>query len=291
LKYGFGVVLEDRAGAGMNAQAIIDAILDKYRALVTYQDFGYVITIDFQGTENEKTQCINFRTCFRRDKQSLFRFEWKHPSEREPSGEWLAAVWSTGKQVFGHYPSTGTIPEQTLSNAIGSGAGALSAGAAHKVPLLLMEDVEEDCGHHFPLDSFTVVGTELILGEKCHILERAAIRQGMASSSVLWISVDRPVLVKVREHEVIDFVRYDAHNQGLLGDDPVANEEIIENVRARFRSIAKKRIEEWAGIEDWRKRAIELGPEPWPKLRETVYTKMLFDEEIENEERQFGEAL
>jgi hypothetical protein len=40
----------------------------------------------------------------------------------------------------------------------------------------------------------------------------------------VWISADRFALLKVRETEVIDHIRFDAW--GLLGNDPIENERI-----------------------------------------------------------------
>lgn len=276
-----------------SGQDIIDKVLGTYRALQTYVDCGYVVDTSYQGTDDEYSSRSEFSTHFKRGKRHQFRFQWQHPSNNEPSGIWAAGIWSDGRKVFGHYPATGTKREKSIGWAIGSGAGALSDGVAHKSLFLLMPETEEDCAHHFPLNGFEWLSDEDVLGEQCHHLRRAVAHRAHIGTSELWVSANRFALLKARETEIIDHVRFDAWHQGLLGDNPAHNERIVEKMREIFKELSERSIADYiqkhGSIEDWRRRNFELNSYPCPKITETLYTLVSFNCQIADESMIFGD--
>lgn len=292
----FCQLTHNREFESTSGQAIIDKMFSTYRALQSYQDFGYVVDTEYQGTNDEHSSRSDFSTHFKRGKRHQFRFQWQHPSSDEPSGVWAAGIWSNGKKVYGHYPATGTKREKNIGWAIGSGAGALSDGVANKSLFLLMQETEEDCAHHFPLDGFEWLSKEEeVFGEQCHHLRRAAAHRAHIGTSELWISAERFALLKVRETEIIDHIRSDAWHLGRLGDDPVENERIVEDRREVFKRASERSVNDYiqkhGSIEDWRRRAFELSPYPRPKLTETFYAQVSFNCEIRDENLLFGNTF
>jgi hypothetical protein len=277
----------------MESQAIVDKMLATYRALDTYQDRGYILDIRRAGTKDESKTKIEFTTFFKRSEPYLFRFDWQHPSPEEANGVWTAAIWSDGQAVYGYYPAVGLQEEDGIGSAIGSGAGALSGGAAYKSLFLLMTELEDDCAHHFPLTGFQWVSSDYLSEDLCHHLQKVVVSQALSVRETdLWISANRLTLLKVRETEISDNVRFDAWHQGLLRDDPIENERVIEKMRCLARRRSEFTIEKYArehnGIEDWRKRSIQLGSEPQPIITETFYTDINLNCQIENESSVFG---
>jgi hypothetical protein len=283
-------------GDGKTGQAIIDKMLATYSALRSYQDCGYAVDVKYAGTGDERIIRTDFTTSFKRADRQLFRFQWQYPSTDEPSGVWAAAIWSNGEAVFGHYPATGTKIEESIGWAIGGGAGALSYGIAHKGLFLLMPELAADCAHHLRLDGFELKNIEDVDGQECHHLQRVvASRTRSVQNSELWISAHRFALLKVRETDIVDYVRSDLwHEKG--GDvDPVEYERMVELKRKISRKFSEhliqKYIQEHGNIEDWRRRSFELSSEPCQTITETFYTSVSFNCPITDEAAAFGDRF
>jgi hypothetical protein len=236
--------------AEINAQELMLQVGLAYSLLESYQDTGYVESLDAPGTADENQSRLTFSTFFRRP--NLFRFEWNDRLHDKSPGE-TSTIWCDGKQAYSQGPwndraSIGKGLSQCVTRATG-----VSRGTAQNISALLMSEIG---GRRVTdLGSFESLGTELFAGEPCYRLHHDAPHE-----TDLWISTSRSIILKIFE-------------QYWVGDGPDPAEWLRSN---RFKSFAA--FFRWLRFRHDFAQAVV--PEPFHVIEQTHYTSVVLNAQI-----------
>lgn len=190
----------------LDAAQLIATMSTTYREVDWYHDSGYVLTIYGQGSREEYTTRLDFKTHF--CKPNLFRFEWSDSSIEQTSNQG-SAVWSDGCQAYEKYGARESEVVQSdasaepdvindLELAI-AGATGVSGGAVLTVSSLLLPIFNSDKVTDF--SELRYVGDALLNGELCHCVRGSSHGHRQCK---LWISSTRNILLKMRQQYEID---------------------------------------------------------------------------------------
>lgn len=184
----------------MKASQILERTAEKYANCLNYCDSGLV---EFD-TPDDLHETICFRTRFERP--SLFTFEWQDYGPNRGKTEEYSLLWSVNGEAetvyrWGNREKTMANP---LSQAIAGATGA-SAGAAHLISSLLIEDV----GGLKILELDEAVLLDHPDSKEYFIFQ--SIRDGGFDSLTLWIERDEFAVRKVER--IISYSEEDIDKQ------------------------------------------------------------------------------
>jgi hypothetical protein len=170
----------------MEASLILQNLADRYSQCHTYSDSGIV---DFDDVHGKKEQ-IEFRTCFIRP--GYFSFEWQDYGPNRGKSTDFSTLWSMDGKI--RTPRRWGVKEnKSLSMAI-AGATGCSAGSAHIVPPLLLEDLRRESKHLLQLTDLQVLRNEVLDDSEYYVLQGALFKPG---DHILWISTNDFALHRV----------------------------------------------------------------------------------------------
>jgi hypothetical protein len=170
----------------MEANHILQSLAEKYSQCRTYCDSGEV---DFDDVKGNKEQ-LQFRTHFVRP--GYFCFEWQDYGPRRGKSEGFCKLWSMNGETRTHYVH-GIEEEKNVRSAIARATGC-SAGSAHIVPSLLMEDLRANSKHLLQLADLELLRNEECNEIDCYVLKGSLFKAG---DHLLWISTRDFALMRV----------------------------------------------------------------------------------------------
>jgi|GEM_PF-1368687 len=174
----------------MDPTDILQGVAERYSQCRSYVDSGLAEFDDM----NQKRERIEFKTEFVRP--DYIRFEWQDYGPRRGKSERFSMLWSNGEKhimrLNNNKPSFADQPSLGMAVA---GATGCSAGAAHIVPALLLDELRTDCKHLLLLTDLEVLPEEPLDGLNCYVLKGSLLKAG---DHVLWISKNDFCLRRVR---------------------------------------------------------------------------------------------
>ena len=140
------------------------------------------------------SEIIKFRTQFVRSE--YFCFEWQDYGPNRGKSESFSSIWSDPKTTYfcWHRRSLVVQEEENLQMAI-CGATGCSAGGAHIVPELLLEEIRTDSKHLLTLSDPVLIGVEEQENEECYAVQGSLF---MPNDHIFWISKSSFALRRVR---------------------------------------------------------------------------------------------
>jgi hypothetical protein len=234
----------------MNATETLKRLADKYSQCKSYADYGIV---DFDDV-NQKKQQIEFKTEFVRP--DYFTFEWQDYGPRRGKSERFSMLWSDAMKTLIRQDTGKVVLEEqpNLRRAV-AGATGCSAGAAHLVPALLMEEIRADSRHVLQLTGVELISEDFFEGHNCYVLSGSLFKE---RDYVLWVSVDDFSLRRVTVTHSQTAQEAEREHQALL-----ANTELME--RMTQRGIAPP---------------VDMQYKDTHSITEYTYTTVCFDELI-----------
>lgn len=171
----------------MNPSQIIERLAEKYSQCRTYADSGVV---DFSDIRGEKKQLL-FRNRFVRP--AYFSFEWQDYGPSRGKSDDFSILWSkNGKTLYRGRLGFKTDRELILAIA---GATGCSAGAAHWMPSLLMEELRTDTTRKvLQMTELEVLTTEMLLEKECYVLRGTLLK---SQDITLWITTEDYSLIRI----------------------------------------------------------------------------------------------
>jgi outer membrane lipoprotein-sorting protein len=169
----------------LSGEQIVRKMAEQYTSAKSYFDVGVVQTVSAADERLIETN-VSFKTYFERPNK--MRFEWEEGGQLK---SWHI-VWSDGKDVFTYWDSGGLKREESLSLAL-AGATGISRGAAHTVPVLLLQDVGFKLTE---MSNTSLVREEQLEGEDCFVVKGF---HPFGFPIDLWISKNDFLLRKERE--------------------------------------------------------------------------------------------
>lgn len=170
----------------MEPSQILQGLADKYAQCRTYSDNGVV---DFDDVKGNKEQ-IDFKTHFIRPQH--FSFEWQDYGPRRGKSTEFSLLWSMNSETLTRY-QWGIEEKQDLRMAIAGATGG-SAGAAHIVPALLLEEIRLESKHLLQLGDLQLLQNEELDGKDCYVLKGSIFKH---HDHTLWISIKDFALIGV----------------------------------------------------------------------------------------------
>lgn len=124
---------------GLTAREILDRMEKTYSSCKSYRDSGVVKTVYITAKE-KRTEERPFTTAFVRPDR--FRFEYRRGIEGPRGGESRYIVWRNGPEVETWWDfRPGFAKPESLNMGL-AGATGVSGGSAHRIPALLLSEVE-----------------------------------------------------------------------------------------------------------------------------------------------------
>jgi hypothetical protein len=174
----------------MNPIEIMRQVSEKYSECHSYSDSGLA---EFDDVHQQREQ-IAFRTEFIRP--DYLRFEWQDYGPRRGKSERFSTVWASGNKTLVRRDTSKVIVEEQPSLALAiAGATGCSAGAAHKVPSLLLDELRTDCKHMLLLTDLELCDQILEDEQQCYVLKGSLFKKG---DHILWISTSDFSLRRIR---------------------------------------------------------------------------------------------
>lgn len=170
----------------MEPSQILQNLADKYARCRAYSDCGIV---DFDDVKGNKEQ-IEFKTHFIRPK--YFSFEWQDYGPRRGKSTDFSVLWSMNNETVTQY-QWGVEEKQILRMAI-AGATGCSAGSAHIVPALLLEEIRQESKHLLQLTDLELLQNEELHEKDCYVLKGSIFKH---HDHTLWISARDFELIRV----------------------------------------------------------------------------------------------
>jgi hypothetical protein len=174
----------------MNPTDILQRVNERYSQCRSYSDSGIV---EFDDVHQNREH-IEFKTEFVRP--DYFRFEWQDYGPNRGKSERFSMLWSNGEKhvmrLDNNKPSIRELPSLGMGVA---GATGCSAGAAHIVPALLIDELRIDSKHLLLLTDLEPMTEETLDDLPCYVLKGSLMKEG---DHVLWISKDDFCLMRVR---------------------------------------------------------------------------------------------
>ncbi len=120
-------------GPQLEAAALMQRVVAKYRSLRSYEDEGVVRSL---SARTDRTEQLRFRTAYRAPGD--FRFDWvKRRTWKTHQVERRYIVWANDRGAFTFWDTRGTRTEPDLGMAI-AGATGVSKGAITSIPGLFI---------------------------------------------------------------------------------------------------------------------------------------------------------
>jgi hypothetical protein len=174
----------------MKPTEILHLVGKKYSECHSYSDSGFV---DFDDVHQQRQQ-IEFRTAFIRP--DYLKFEWQDYGPRRGKSERFSTVWSSGNKTLMRWDTSKVLVEEEPSLRLAiAGATGCSAGAAHIVPALLIDELRTDCKHLLLLTDVELSEQVLEGNQKCYVLKGSLFKNG---DHTLWISTSHFGLRRIR---------------------------------------------------------------------------------------------
>lgn len=174
----------------MTPEEVLSRLAEKYAKCRSYSDSGVVEFDDVRGNREQ----LRFRTEFVRP--DYFRFEWQDYGPNRGKSESFSTVWSNGDThfVLFDWKNMELVSQQSLQLAIAAATGC-SAGAAHVVPALLLNELRIDCKHLLQLTDLEM--TQEDLGDNhFYVLKGSLFRK---DDHILWVMASDFSLRRVTE--------------------------------------------------------------------------------------------
>jgi len=212
-----GTAQDKRSAAGR----IVQKMLQRYETCSSYEDIGTVKT-SYSGADVRAARKYTFKLYFQRP--GRFRFECVDCGPQRKYVIWQnidkAYLLLERKNPERHHDWLGRyIAERYRSLAAAIGAGAdVSAGAAHTVPSLLIEDLRGMFVGVADLTDLAIVDEEAFEGVDCYVIEG---RNPNSGPWQLWIDKKEFLLRKVLRRETFeDFstVTEECHHDIRIGE-------------------------------------------------------------------------
>lgn len=164
----------------MNATEILRRVAERYSQCLSYSDSGEV---EFDDVDQKKER-IKFTTEFVRP--DYLHFQWQDYGPRRGKSQQFSTLWSGGDKTVVRWDANKVVLEEqeNLRLAI-AGATGCSAGAAHIVPSLLVNELRTDCKHLLQVKDVELLGKENFNELDCYVLKGSLFKK---DDHILWIS-------------------------------------------------------------------------------------------------------
>jgi len=177
----------------MNAIEIFERVRETYLKCSSYADCGVV---EFDDGPQKK-QHIEFKTEFIRP--DYFTFEWQDYGPRRGKSEGFSSLWSYGAKTILRLDTNKVVEEEQTNLRLAiAGATGCSAGAAHIVPPLLLDELQVNSRHLFQLTDLSIVRQEVLEAVQCYVLRGSLFKDG---DHLLWVSAADFHLVRVHSNK------------------------------------------------------------------------------------------
>lgn len=187
----------------MNAEEIIEAMVEHYATLPTYVDRGEVVSRGYKYQSDELTDesRLEFRTIYRRPTEFYFEFAEGNEAEAEDDDTPARMIlWSDGAHVRAYWEEMSQVDEHDdLDLAIAAFTG-ISNGAAGVVPYLLRGS--EELSWISGLTNLELLEPEEVDGHRCYVV-KASGDEPMTIQ--FWIDTEHFLLRRLlRQQELSD---------------------------------------------------------------------------------------
>lgn len=155
----------------MNAEEIIEAMLEHYATIPTYEDRGEVLSRGYKYQSDELTDesRLEFRTVFRRPAEFYFEFAEAQAGPtvvgEEPE---RMILWSDGVHVRAFWEEMSQVDEHDDLDIAIAGFTGISLGAAGVVPFLLRGS--EELSWIGGLTDLELLESEEVDGHRCYVV-------------------------------------------------------------------------------------------------------------------------
>jgi len=159
--------------------AILKKVAAAYDALDSYSATGIVLSeIDSNGTK------INLTTSFsiKLKKPNLYQITWDQKNSGMPDSSQPGAVWNTGTQPYVYLGIAKAYSKISNDEMALSAATGISDGVAFTIPSLFLK---QEATPFSRFSEFRLIGTEVVEGEECYIINGSS---PVSKNESFWVS-------------------------------------------------------------------------------------------------------